>query len=105
MTTQFPCDGCGAYGGPAASYPPTLQGGIPYDVPYAAPPTDGSESTGTLPPGDFSNAGSGSAQIVPGQPVFSHTVGDRKLQPGETLKGEIVLPMESAAVDSANEKK
>jgi hypothetical protein len=45
--------------------------------------------------------------VVPNKPVFSHVMGDRKLQPSETLKGAyelpVALPVESASA-SVREK-
>ena len=45
-----------------------------------------------------------SKQIVPNKPIFSHVIGDRKLEPGETINREYELPVKSAAA-TANEKK
>ncbi len=119
---EVPCDPCSTYGGGYGStdygasfgsapmisrdsYPgSTYDGGVIYgdgaaSFPPSLPiPTTPIES-GSLPRGyQASNA-------VLGVPIYSHTLSDRKLVPGETLNGEMVPPMESAAAKEPNETK
>lgn len=43
-------------------------------------------------------------QVVPNKPIFSHVIGDRKLEPGESIKRAYELPVESAAATTSEKK-